>query len=122
MAELVGTHACRGGRLAGCRGGVLCRVLAVAGDMARLDAGALDDPLVGGIDPLGELGIGDAARRQRGAGADDDRAPGHCAAALVSPWAAMLARSSVILRVKSSRTMRAATRIDRKSTRLNSSH
>ena len=45
--------------------------LAVAGDVARLDAGALDDPFVGGVDPLGELGVGDPARRQRRAGADD---------------------------------------------------
>ena len=61
------------------------------------------------IDPLGELGIGDAARRQRGTGADDDRTAAHCAAS----WARRadtLARSSVILRVRSSRTIRAATR------------
>ena len=36
--------------------------LAVAGDVAEADAGALDDPFVGGVDGLGQLGIGHAPR------------------------------------------------------------
>ena len=77
----VGVDAGRGERLARRLGRQRRRGLAVAGDVAGLDAGPLDDPFVGGVDPLGQLGIGDAARRQRRAGADDDRAAGHLAAA-----------------------------------------
>ena len=61
---------------------------------------------------LGQLGVGDAPRRQRRAGADDAASGG-----VISPppaaalWAETLARSSAILRVRSSRTIRAATRI-----------
>src|SRR5207245_3699434 len=78
--------------------------------MARLDSRPLDDPFVGRLDPLGELGIGNAAGRQGGARADDDGAAGHLAAT-VSRCAEILSRSWMILRVRSSRTIRAATRI-----------
>ena len=54
--------------------------LALAGDVAAADAGALDDPLVGGVDLPGELLIVDAAGGQSGAGAGEDGAEGHQAA------------------------------------------
>ena len=45
------------------------RRLAVAGDVALADAGALHDPLVGGVDDLRHFGVGDHPRRQAGADA-----------------------------------------------------
>ena len=38
--------------------------LALAGDIALRDAGALHDPFVGGVDALFQLGIGHATLRQ----------------------------------------------------------
>src|SRR5690606_13700240 len=84
----------------------------VLGDIALADAGALDDPLVAGIDALRELGIGDHAARKRRAAAADDRAD-HFAPPLplvtrrrASPSAA---RSALIRWVRSSSSRRAAT-------------
>ena len=108
-ADLAGLDARRRQRLPRRLGRQRRGRLAVAGDVARLDAGALDDPFVRGVDPLGELGIGHPPRGQRRSGAGDPRPP-HAS----TPFAARaetLARSSVILRVMSSRTIRAATRI-----------
>src|SRR5262245_41084485 len=48
--------------------------LAVGGDAALVDAGALDDPLVGGVDGLRELLIGEHAAGQVAAAAEHDRA------------------------------------------------
>ncbi len=45
--------------------------LAVARDIALLDAGALLDPLVGRVEPLRELRVGDDAGGKRGADAAD---------------------------------------------------
>ena len=45
-----------------------------AADVALVDAGALDDPLVDGVDRLLEVVVGDHLRRQRGAPAGDDGA------------------------------------------------
>ena len=47
--------------------------LAVGGDMALLDAGALHDPLVGGVDPRRQFGIGQDLLRQIGAAAEHNR-------------------------------------------------
>ena len=41
------------------------------GDMPFADAGALDDPLIGGIDQLFEIGVGEDAVRQIAAGAEN---------------------------------------------------
>src|SRR3546814_7937965 len=71
-------------------------------DVAEADAGALDDPFVRGIHGLGEFGVRDAPRGQRRAGADDDRTNHHAASARTLP------RSSMIRRVRSSRTILAA--------------
>ena len=54
----------RGQRARGGRGPERRGRLAVGGDMALLDAGALDDPLVGRVDQLGEFVVGDDAFRQ----------------------------------------------------------
>ena len=48
------------------------RALAFGGDVARADAGALDDPLVGGVDDLGQIVVGHAPLGQIGADAADD--------------------------------------------------
>ena len=48
------------------------RELVVAGDVALTDAGALDDPFVGGVDDLREVGVGHDALGQMGADAADD--------------------------------------------------
>ena len=47
--------------------------LALGGDMALPDAGALHDPLVGGVDPRRQFGIGQDLLRQIGAAAEHDR-------------------------------------------------
>ena len=47
--------------------------LAVGGDMALPDAGALHDPLVGSIQPARQFGIGQDLPRQIGAAAEHDR-------------------------------------------------
>jgi hypothetical protein len=54
----------------------LRRHLAIGRDMALLDAGALLDPLVGGIHLLGKIGVGNHALRQIGAAPLNDR-PNH---------------------------------------------
>ena len=46
---------------------------AVGRDVALANAGALHDPFVGGVDLLGEIGIGDDPLRQIAAGADESR-------------------------------------------------
>ena len=43
------------------------RRLALAGDIALPDAGALDDPVVGGVDPARQFVVGDGALGQAGA-------------------------------------------------------
>src|SRR5437764_1114897 len=48
--------------------------VAVGGDMARPDAGALYDPFVRGGDPRRKLGIGQNLPRQIGTAAEHDRA------------------------------------------------
>ena len=48
------------------------RGLVVVGDMTLLDAGALHDPLVGGVDELREILVRQHALRQIGADAADD--------------------------------------------------
>jgi hypothetical protein len=45
--------------------------LAVGGAAALADAGARGDPLVGGVDELLEIGVGDDLFRQVAAGAGD---------------------------------------------------
>jgi hypothetical protein len=45
--------------------------LAVGGAAALADAGARGDPLVGGVDELFEIGVGDDLLRQVAAGAGD---------------------------------------------------
>ena len=50
----------------------IARVLVVGGDVALRDAGALLDPLVGRIDFLGELVVGDDPFRQVGAATLND--------------------------------------------------
>jgi hypothetical protein len=45
--------------------------LAVGGAAALADAGARGDPLVGGVDELLEIGVGDDPFRQVAAGAGD---------------------------------------------------
>ena len=47
--------------------------LALGGDVALPDAGALHDPLVGGVDPRRQFGIGQDLLRQIGAAAEHDR-------------------------------------------------
>jgi len=47
--------------------------LAVGGDVARLDAGARHDPLVGGVDAPLELAVRHDALGQVAAGADNSR-------------------------------------------------
>src|SRR6476646_7792439 len=84
--------------------------LAVAGDVAVADAGALDDPLVRRVDRLRQLLVGDLALRQRAPDPGDDRAAGHSAASPAKAWARKLSRSSPIFRVMSLRTMLAETR------------
>ncbi len=69
QADLLGLDPGRGERLPRCLGRQRRRRLAVGGDVARFDAGPLDDPFVGRLDPLGELGIGHAPQRQRRSGA-----------------------------------------------------
>ena len=82
---------------------------ALAGDVAAADAGALDDPFVGGVDDADKLIIVDAAGGKRGAGAGDDRSQRHWAVPLAKAWARNWSRSSPIRRVMSLRTIRAAT-------------
>ena len=53
--------------------GELGRGLARRRDVALADAGALDDPLVGGVDHLGQLGIGEDVLGQIAADAEHDR-------------------------------------------------
>ena len=45
--------------------------LVIGSDVALADAGALDDPLVAGVDLLSEFGIGNDAGGQIGAATDD---------------------------------------------------
>jgi hypothetical protein len=47
--------------------------LALGGDVALPDAGALHDPLVGRVDPRRQFGIGQDLLRQIGAAAEHDR-------------------------------------------------
>ena len=63
-------------------GGQARRRLAFAGDVAAANAGALDDPLVGGVDRLRQFFIVDAALGKRGTGSSDDGTQGHWAASL----------------------------------------
>ena len=51
-------------------GGEAAGRLAIAGDIAVADAGALDDPLVGGVDALREFFVGDRRAGQRAADAE----------------------------------------------------
>ena len=80
--------------------------LAFARDVAAADAGALDDPLVGGVDASWP-----APRWSRSASAARCRrrarpnASAHCAASLAKAWARKLSRSSAIFRMMSLRTM-----------------
>ena len=62
--DLAGLDAGRGQRLAGGLGGQGAGGLALAGDMAGADAGALGDPFVGRVDilPGRQFVVGDAAR------------------------------------------------------------
>src|SRR5207248_3834722 len=92
-------------------GSEAARRLPVRRDVAVADTGALDDPLIGRVDGLGQFLIGNAARWQRAANAGDDRAARHSAASLAKAWARKLSRSSPIFLVMSLRTMLAATRI-----------
>src|SRR6185369_14233440 len=85
------------------------RRLAFAGDMARANAGALDDPLVGRIDGFRELLVAHHALRQSAADSANNRTASHCAASLAKAWARKLSRSSPIFRVMSLRIMRAET-------------
>ena len=50
------------------------RSLVAAGDVAAGDAGALHDPAVGRVDPLGQFAVADDFLRQAGADAPDDGA------------------------------------------------
>src|SRR3546814_11783356 len=70
--DVAGPHAGLRHRLAGRGGAEVGGHLAVGGDVALVDAGALTDPLVGGIDPLGEIRIGDDLCRQVGPTARDE--------------------------------------------------
>src|SRR3954470_20906102 len=98
-------------RLACSIGGEARGGLAFAGDVARADPGALDDPLIGRVDGLRQLVVGDSPPRQSAAGAQHNRMDAHCAASLAKAWARKLSRSSPILRMMSLRTIRAATPI-----------
>ena len=60
-----------------------CALTSACGEVARADAGALDDPLVGRLDAVGrqfggQVGVGHAARRQVAAGAGDARIAWSC--------------------------------------------
>ncbi len=63
-------------RAAGGGGGEVGRVLALGRDVALLDADALLDPLVGGVDGLAQLVIGHDALGQVAADAAHDRPQG----------------------------------------------
>ena len=98
-------------RLPRCVGCEARRGLTFAGDIARADPGALDDPLIGRIDGLRQLVVGDSPPRQSAPGAEHNRVKSHCAASLAKACARKLSRSSPILRMMSLRTIRAATPI-----------
>src|SRR5215207_1341411 len=72
-ADLLRADAGLSDRLAGGRAAHVDDALVGAGPAPALDAGALADPLVGGVDALTDLGVGDDARRAVAADAEDAR-------------------------------------------------
>ena len=71
--DCASTWACASAARAAC-GRQLRGDFAGRGDVAFVDAGALHDPLVGGVDLAREIGVGQDSARQITAAAENDRA------------------------------------------------
>src|SRR5262249_53861673 len=87
-------------------GGQIGGQFARRSDAALVDAGALYDPIVGGVDLARQVGVGQDLRRQIAAAAENDRARQRHEATPPSAWSGDFGRLSaaVILANSSSRT------------------